>query len=111
MKMSFTVSFLIFIGTTASAEAPNYLIRTAKAVKALYDQARPLPAIVDVQPAEIKSLPPKQCIMVIYERKPNLECPDDPMIGPNFDRGYGVCFDSSTGEVDSIRGVETPSCR
>ncbi len=84
-------------------------IETAKAVKAIYDRGFPLPHVVDVQFAH-QTGTTISCVMVIYERKPNPVCPDDPMIGPNFDKGYAVCLSSSTKEVDSVVGVQTPDC-
>ena len=98
---------VLFPATTFAT--PNGALETAKSVKAIYDKGFVLPAVVDIEFANQtgKSIP---CVMVIYERKLNTICPDDPMIGPNLDKGYAVCFNPVTREVDSVTAVRTPDC-
>jgi hypothetical protein len=109
MKHLLSLPILIY-GLSAFAASSVELVETAYAVKAIYDQGKILPQIVDIQFAQQGTIPPKKCVMVIYERKPNTICPDHPIIGPNLDKGYAVCFNASTHEVESVIGVQTPDC-
>lgn len=82
------------------------LLATAKAVKAIYDKGEVLPQITAIDFAELPTAPPKKCVMIIYERRPNTVCPDS-LIGPYFDKGFAACLNSSTQEVDSITPVQS----
>lgn len=106
MLKSFLLTIILanLMSISAFAAAPSDLVLSAKAVKAIYDKGFTLSQIVDVSFAEQLSNPPKLCVMVVYERRPNTVCPDSP-IGPNFDKGYAACLNSSTNEVESVMPV------
>ena len=108
MKSTIIMGFTLLITNISFASTPDLnMIHTAKAVKAILEKGHALPAILDVQEVEQMSIPPKNCIMIIYERKPNTTCPDEDGQGPYLDKGFAACFNLYTDEVDSVIGMES----
>ncbi len=103
MKIIFVAALLLaFTSSAYAAQDPELLKRTAVCVKALLQKGHNLDQIVEVFPTELMTTPRKQCIMVVTDRKPNTECADDPMVGPNIDQGSAACINSTTNEVDYV---------
>ncbi len=99
--------FSLLVTTVALADTTTDMVRTAKAVKAIIEKGNKIPSVVDVQKVEQLSSPPKQCIMVVYDRKPNTECPDEFGQGPYMDKSFVACFKSQADEIEYIGGAES----
>ena len=106
MKKLFLI-LLFLIESAAWADMTTDLVHTAKAVKAIIEKGNKIPFVIDVQKVEQMSSPPKQCIMVIYDRKPNIECPDDFGQGPFIDKSFVACFNAKNDEVEYVGGAES----
>jgi hypothetical protein len=102
--------FLILAITTdiAFAVTPaSDLVHSAKAVKAILENHNSIPPIIDVQKVIQMSIPEKNCITVIYDRKPNTKCPNGFGVGPFMDKAFVACFNPATDEVDYVGETES----
>jgi len=106
MKKFFLI-FLISMTNAAWADSTKDLVHTAKAVKTIIEKGNKIPSVIDIKKVEQMSSPPKQCIMVIYDRKPNTECPDEFGQGQYMDKSFVACFNSNTDEIDYVGGAES----
>ncbi len=101
-------TFTMLIASNVFADASNLnMIHSAKAIKAILEKGYSIPTIIDVESVEQMSSPPKYCIIIVYDRRPNTICPDEYMMGPYLDKGYVACFDPSSDKVDYISEVES----
>jgi hypothetical protein len=107
MKKFFLIFLTFIMASAAWADSTTDLVHTAKAVKAIIEKGNKIPSVIDVEKVEQMSSPPKQCIMVIYDRKPNTECPDEYGQGPYMDKSFVTCFNSKTDEIDYVGGAES----
>lgn len=106
---AFIITFLaLFLISNVHAATPDLnMIHSAKAVMAILGKGNFLPKIVDVLAVEQESIPPKSCILVVFDRRPNTDCPDEYGQGPFLDKGFAACFSPTTDEVDSVLAVSS----
>jgi hypothetical protein len=107
MKAVFVIVLGLLIANIASADSASDLVHTAKAVKAIIEKGNSIPTVIAIEKVEQMTSPPKDCIMVIYERRPNTECPDDFGQGHFMDKAFVACFNPSSDEVDYVGGAES----
>lgn len=99
--------FLFATNYTLASTPAMDLLHTAKAMKAIIEKGYSIPAIIDVQTVIQMSIPAKECILVVYDRKPNTTCPDEFGQGPFLDKAWVACFNPSSDEVDYVGGSES----
>ncbi len=102
MKLFLSLIPLMMVAGAAWADSASDLVHTAKAVKTIIEKGNKIPTVISVEMVEQMSLPPKSCAMVIYERRPNSECPNE--------YGQGIrClfFNPASEEVGYVGGANS----